>query len=78
MDEFAPQTALAGTFESQSDDDLRNAIDRARGILKTRASARKKKAVTEIRRIAKEHGLDVAVGKPARKRGRPVNSSSAD
>ena len=71
MDEFAPQTARAETLESQSDNDLRAVIDQARRILEARESKRKKQAVAEIRRIAKEHGLDVAIDKPARKRGRP-------
>ncbi len=71
MDDFVRNTALTEGLESQSDDTLRDVIDQARSVLKTRESARKKLAVAEIRRIAKEHGLDVAIDKTARKRGRP-------
>ena len=71
MDEFARQVPTIEGLDSQSDDDLRSVIDQARNVLGQRKMAREKEAVSEIRRIAKENGLDVAVGKSARKRGRP-------
>ena len=77
MDEFARQTPTTESLDSRSDDALRDVIDQAKGILETRESERKKQAVAEIRRIAKEHGLDVAIDKPARKRGRPAKKAGS-
>lgn len=71
MDEFVKQILTIDGLESQSDDELHNVIGQARSILGQRKKAKEKEAVSEIRRIAKEHGLDIAVGKPAPKRGRP-------
>ena len=71
MDEFVTKVPTIEGLDSQSDDDLRSVIDQARNVLGQRKMAREKEAVSEIRRIAKENGLDVAVGKSARKRGRP-------
>lgn len=76
MDEFVNDPPLTGRLEDGSDDALRAVIDEARGILESRETERKKQAVTEIRRIAKEHGLDVVIDKPARKRGRPRKAGS--
>lgn len=77
MDEFARQTPTTESLDSRSDDDLRDVIDEAKSILEARETMRKKQAVSEIRRIAKEHGLDVAVNKPARKRGRPAKKAGS-
>ena len=74
MDEFARQAPTTESLDSRSDDDLRDVIDQAKSILEARETTRKKQAVAEIRRIAKENGLDVAVNKPARKRGRPAKA----
>ena len=71
MDEFVTKLLTIEGLDSQSDDDLRSVIDQARNVLGQRKMAREKEAVSEIRRIAKENGLDVAVGKSARKRARP-------
>lgn len=68
---------LIDRLEAQDDDALRALIARAREILAARDEKRKKEAIAAIRRIAAEHGLDVAVRKPARKRGRPPKSPSA-
>lgn len=76
MDEFVIQAPATGTLQSQSDEALRDMIGEAKSILKTRQNARQKQAVSEIRRIAKEHGLDIAVNKPARKRGRPAKADT--
>jgi len=76
MDEFVRNAALTEGLESQSDSALRDMIEKARSVLEARESERKKLAVAEIRRIAKEHGLDVAIDKPARKRGRPRKSGT--
>ena len=76
MDEFARQAPTTENLDSRSDDVLRDVIAQARDILDARETTRKKQAVAEIRRIAKENGLDVAVNKRARKRGRPAKSDT--
>ena len=76
MGEIARQVPTIQNLESQSDDDLCSVIEQAKAVLEARESERKKQAVAEIRRIAKEHGLDVAVGKTSRRRGRPRNSGT--
>ena len=76
MDDFTRQTPTTESFAAQSDDALRDVIKQARSVLQTRETTRKKQAVSEIKRIAKEHGLDVAVNKTARKRGRPRKSGT--
>lgn len=58
-------------LDQQDDGELRTIIARARDILAAREDKRKKEAVAAIRQLAKEHGLDIAVKRPARKRGRP-------
>lgn len=63
--------ALVEKLDAHTDDELTSIIARARQILAARDDERKKQAVTAIQRLAKEHGLDIAVKKPARKRGRP-------
>ena len=77
MDEFVGQILTIDGLESQSDAELRNVIGQARSILGQRKKAKEKEAVSKIRRIAKEHGLDIAVGKPARKRGHPRKKVNA-
>lgn len=62
---------LIERLDTQDDDALRALIARAREILTAREDKRKKEAIAAIRKLAAEHGLDVAVRKPARKRGRP-------
>lgn len=71
-------TSTAPRFDTRSDDELRGLIDKARAILKARADERRKDAVALIRRLAKENGLDVAVGQPARRRGRPAKGGTAN
>ena len=63
-------------LENQSDEGLRALIKSATDILSAREAARKKDACEAIRRIAREHGLDVAVKKPGRKRGRPPKAAA--
>lgn len=65
-----PET-LARSLESASDDTLRAVIREARTILAAREEQQKKEALAQIRQLAKVHGLDIAVKKPLRKRGRP-------
>ncbi len=71
MEDFGQATNITERFDSLSDDELHSLIKRAGGILQTRQNDRCKVAVEQIRRLAKENGLNVSVRKPARKRGRP-------
>lgn len=71
MTAFSEFPGMTRDLESQSDEALRDLIDEAGRILKAREMRRKKDALAEIRRIAKVHGLDVAVGKRPGRRGRP-------
>lgn len=47
---------------------LRGEID---ALLARRQRARQADALSQIRRLARAHGLDIAASAPARKRGRP-------
>lgn len=71
MNSFANQHDFRTQFEAQTDDRLRELITHARGILAAREEKQKKDALAEIRRLARAHGLDIAVKKPSAKRGRP-------
>jgi hypothetical protein len=64
-------------LDGQPDEALRTLIRHAQAILEARDLGRKKQALDDIRRIAKEHGLDLAVKKPGRKRGRPPKAAPA-
>lgn len=54
-----------------SDDQLRELISSASEILKERETGRMREAVARIKALAKEHGLNVSIDRPRRKRGRP-------
>jgi|GEM_PF-7102113 len=55
-----------------SDEDLRRLIKVTSDQLARRDAERKRAAMAKIRMPAKEHGLNVAIDRPARKRGRPA------
>lgn len=55
-----------------SDEELRRLIKAASDQLARRDAERKREAMAKIRMLAKEHGLNVAIDRPARKRGRPA------
>lgn len=76
MDALAEKNPVLATLEALSDQDLEALIAEAKTLLANRANERRRRALSEIRRIAKEHGLDVAVREPARKRGRPAATAS--
>lgn len=71
MNEFSAPRALVDQLENETDDGLRLIVRRARAILAERDERQKKAALDQIRQLAKEHGLNVAVKRPPRKRGRP-------
>lgn len=59
------------SLDQASDKELRALIEKASSLLRAREETRKKDAIAQIKLLAKEHGLDVAVERPKRKRGRP-------
>lgn len=58
-------------LEQASDEELRRLIKAASDHLASRDAKRKREAMAKIKMLAKEHGLNVAIDRPARKRGRP-------
>lgn len=66
-----PPTQQTQSLDQASDDELRAIIKEASALLRAREETRKKDAIAQIKLLAKEHGLDVAVERPMRKRGRP-------
>ena len=65
------QSALEGLDDAT----LRDLIARAKALLDERAAERRKVALIEIRRLARENGLTVEVTKPKTRRGRPPKPS---
>jgi len=62
---------MSDDLEARSDETLRAMIAQASAILNARAAERRRHALAEIQRLARENGLNVSVKKPARRRGRP-------
>lgn len=71
MNNVIPPHAVIDQLENETDESLRLIIKRARAVLAERDERQKKAALDQIRQLAKEHGLGIAVKRPARKRGRP-------
>ncbi|GGC12678.1 hypothetical protein GCM10011494_34400 [Novosphingobium endophyticum] len=67
---------LFAALAEQSDEQLHALIRRAEEVLTARKEQRTRSALDQIRRIAKEHGLDIAVKNPGRKRGRPPKAAA--
>jgi len=65
------------SLKALADSELRAVIERANVLLVTRRSERQDQALAEIRRLAKEHGLDVEARKRRGKRGRPRKPAAA-
>lgn len=68
----------AERLDSLPDESLRDLIDRAKSLPAARESERRRQALAQIRQLAKEHGLDLAVRPPGRRRGRPRKSGAGD
>lgn len=62
-------------FESFSEAELKNLIDQASARLKALENARIEKALSDIRAIAKQHGLNVSVDRRPRKPRRRKSKS---
>ena len=63
---------VAPDLEQANDEELRRLIKAASDHLAARDAERKRAAVAKIKMLAKEHGLNVAIDRPAQKRGRPA------
>ena len=70
-DEDMTPANMSRDLEQASDEELRQLIKAAGDQLARRDAERKRAAMAKIRVLAKEHGLNVAIDRPARKRGRP-------
>jgi hypothetical protein len=62
------------SLDSMSDNALRDLIAQAKSLLAARENRRRNDALVQIRQLAKDHGLGIAIKQPARKRGRPRKS----
>lgn len=76
MTTITNDNALFAALAEQSDEQLHALIRRAEEVLAARKEQRTRSALDQIRRIAKEHGLDIAVKNPGRKRGRPPKAAA--
>jgi hypothetical protein len=70
-------TEVSESLGAQSDENLRDLIREAAAILEGRTTTRRREAIAEIQRLAKENGFTVSVKKPARRRGRPSQKADA-
>lgn len=59
------------TLEKLPDAELQEVLKKGQAILKARELERRRGAVREIQKLAREHGLSVDVGDRHRKRDRP-------
>lgn len=66
----ATQALDLKNMDRASDEALTDLIARAKSLLAARETERKRKAVAEIKALAKAHGLNVAIERTARRRGR--------
>ena len=72
MSDLQGSTGPQSGLDAKSDDELRSLASEAQEILKKREAERQKKAIEEINKIAKDHGLVVDVQVPGKpRRGRP-------
>ena len=64
------QTLDLKSLDRQSDATLTDLIAHAQSLLAARDTERKRKAVAEIKALAKAHGLNIAIEPTAKRRGR--------
>jgi hypothetical protein len=72
--ETPPHGGKAGVLdalEGLPDAELREVVKRGQAILAARDQERRREAVREIERLAREHGLKVDIDGHKRRRGRP-------
>lgn len=58
------------TLDQASDDALQELISKAQALLAERENSRKREAIAKIKKLAKAHGLDVAIEPKNTKRGK--------
>lgn len=77
MTDLTMQRPLHDDLETQNDEALRDLAARIKDILASRHKERQAQAVATMRRLAKEHGLNLEVKRKPRKRGRPAKADRA-
>ena len=81
MDKASPNDAdkavALAALEKLPDDVLKEVLSQGQAMLKARANDRRREALREIQRLAKEHGIRVDVSEPRGKRGRPAKAKGA-
>lgn len=76
MNASANEATIIELLDSLADEGLNRVIAQSKTLKQTRANKRRNDALVQIRQLAKDHGLGIAIKQPARKRGRPRKSSS--
>ncbi len=71
--EAGNKAAVIEALARLPDKDLQEVLDKGRELLKEREKERRRGALREIQRLAKEHGIKVDL-KEQRKRGRPAKA----
>ncbi len=71
MSEESALASITSLLDALSDDAMRQVRQQIDGKLAAHANVRRQQALSEIHRLAAAHGLNVAVKKRPRKRGRP-------
>ncbi|MCB9959690.1 MAG: hypothetical protein H6843_13925 [Rhodospirillaceae bacterium] len=64
-----PMVPPLPALDGLDDQALHDVIARAKAALDKRQAERRKQALSEIKRLAREHGLNVNVDKPKSRRG---------
>jgi hypothetical protein len=72
----ADKSGVLVALEKLTDAGLHEVIKRSQALLKEREQDRRREALREIQRLAKEHGIEVDV-KEGRRRGRPAKARQA-
>ena len=65
------RAGVLAALEGLPDEELREVVKKGQALLAAREQERRREALREIQRIAREHGLTVEGGEPKRRRGRP-------
>lgn len=65
------------SLDRASDETLTDLIAHAQSLLAARENERKRKAVAEIKALAKANGLNVAIEPPAKRRGRKPKTTDS-
>ena len=63
---------LRSNLNAATDEELRDIAKEAHSEIARREAERQREAMAKIKELAKAHGLNVAIDRPARKRGRPA------